>query len=180
MKANDLATEPTSHEPTAEVGDRSLLRPLLASAARAATADAELHGVFVGELVALQQDEDAAFVRCQAVDPVRALRARATVDLHGAYIGREVTLVFERGDATRPIVTGVLRGQPGWSLPELPAQVDADGERLIVQAKDQLVLRCGKASVTLTKAGKVLIEGTYLSSRSTGVNRIKGGSVQLN
>jgi hypothetical protein len=26
----------------------------------------------------------------------------------------------------------------------------------------------------------VLIEGTYVSSRSSGVNRVKGGSVQLN
>ena len=49
-----------------------------------------------------------------------------------------------------------------------------------IGALDQLVLRCGKASITLTKAGKVLIQGTYLSSRSSGVNRIKGGSVQLN
>jgi uncharacterized protein (DUF2345 family) len=65
---------------------------------------------------------------------------------------------------------------------EKPGQVevDADGERLIVTAKDRLVLRCGKASITLTKEGKVLVEGTYLSSRSSGVNRIKGGSVQLN
>jgi hypothetical protein len=58
--------------------------------------------------------------------------------------------------------------------------VDADGQRLIVSAKEQLVLRCGKASITLTKAGKVLIEGSYVLSRSTGVNRLKGGSVQLN
>jgi len=43
-----------------------------------------------------------------------------------------------------------------------------------------LVLRCGKVAITLTQAGKVLIEGTYLSSRSTEVNSIKGDSVQLN
>jgi hypothetical protein len=49
-----------------------------------------------------------------------------------------------------------------------------------VSAKERLVLRCGKASVTLTRAGKVIIEGSYVVSRSTGVNRIKGGSVQLN
>jgi hypothetical protein len=41
-------------------------------------------------------------------------------------------------------------------------------------------LRCGKSSITLTRAGKVLIEGEYISSRSSGVNRIKGGSIQLN
>jgi hypothetical protein len=59
-------------------------------------------------------------------------------------------------------------------------EIEADAERLIVSAKDQLVLRCGKASITLTKAGKVLIQGTYLSNQSSGVNRIKGGSVQIN
>ena len=41
------------------------------------------------------------------------------------------------------------------------------------------MLRCGKASITLTKAGKVLIEGTYLLNRSSGVNRIKGGSAPI-
>ncbi len=45
---------------------------------------------------------------------------------------------------------------------------------MLVSAKDELVLRCGKASITLTRAGKVLIQGSYVSSRSTGVNRVKG------
>ena len=47
-------------------------------------------------------------------------------------------------------------------------------------AKKQLVLRCGQASITLTEAGKVLIQGSYVSSRSSGINRVKGGSVQIN
>ena len=58
--------------------------------------------------------------------------------------------------------------------------MDVDGQRLVVTAKEQLVLRCGKASITLTSAGKVLVQGTYLSNRSTGVLRLKGGSVQIN
>ncbi|MGH8502231.1 MAG: DUF6484 domain-containing protein [Gammaproteobacteria bacterium] len=110
-----------------------------------------------------------------------AIEARATLDLHGAHIGREVVLAFENADPSRPIVLGCLqRGES--ELPEKPGQVevDADGERLVVTAREQLVLRCGQASITLTKAGKVLIQGTYLLSRSSGVNRIKGGSVQLN
>jgi len=111
-----------------------------------------------------------------------AVRARSVVDLHGAHIGRQVVLMFENADPARPIVIGVLRGAQGWPLPNAPAQVevDADGERMLVSAKDELVLRCGKASITLTRAGKVLIQGSYVSSRSTGVNRVKGGSVQLN
>jgi hypothetical protein len=47
-------------------------------------------------------------------------------------------------------------------------------------AREQLVLRCGAASITLTRDGKVLIQGAYVSHRSSGVMRIKGGSVQIN
>ena len=35
-------------------------------------------------------------------------------------------------------------------------------------------------NIMLTRAGKVLIRGAYLLSRSSGANRIKGGSVQIN
>jgi hypothetical protein len=90
--------------------------------------------------------------------------------------------MFESGDASWPIVMGVLRRDAGWPLAEPPAQVEVDvnGERMLVSAKEQLVLRCGKASITLTKAGKVVIDGRYVSSTASGVNRLKGGSVQLN
>lgn len=145
-------------------------------------ATAALAGVVTGELIALDEDGVTPLVRYDGQPGSAALRARTTVDLHGAHIGAGVLLLFERNDAARPIVIGVLRGRAGWPLPAPPAQVvvEADGERLVVTAREQLVLRCGKASVTLTKAGKVLIEGTYLLSRSSGVNKIKGGSVQLN
>ncbi len=98
------------------------------------------------------------------------------------HIGKEVALAFENGDIAKPIVIGVLRGNQGWPVDHRPdnVQIVADDERLIVTAKDQLVLRCGKASITLTKAGKVLIEGAYVSNHSSGVIRMKGGSVQLN
>ncbi|VAW71531.1 Mll2356 protein [hydrothermal vent metagenome] len=58
--------------------------------------------------------------------------------------------------------------------------VRLDGKRVILQGEEEIVLKCGDASITLTKAGKVLIRGKYLSSRSSGVNRIMGGSVQVN
>jgi hypothetical protein len=111
-----------------------------------------------------------------------AVAARSTVDLHGAHIGRRVVLVFEGGDPARPVVLGVLREGTGWPLEDRPGavSVDADGERLLVTAREQLVLRCGKASITLTATGKIIIRGAHVSSRSTGVNRILGGSVQIN
>lgn len=157
------------------------LQPLLQ--ARPAVLRSEpLPSVVVGELVALTDEGATALVLYPGQPGSAAVRARSVLDLHGAHIGRAVTLTFENGDAALPIVTGVLRPATGWPLAEVPAQVQVDGagERLVVSAKKELVLRCGKASITLTEAGKVLINGSYVSSRSTGVNRIKGGSVQLN
>jgi hypothetical protein len=154
--------------------ERLLLAPRTQPAASA------LPAVIVGELVAIADEGHTPLVCFEGQRGTAALCARSTVDLHGAHIGRSVTLVFEQGDPARPIVTGVLRGEA--EVPPALAQVeaDADGRRLLVAAKDQLVLRCGQASITLTREGQVLIEGRYVSSRSSGVNRIRGGSVQVN
>jgi len=48
-----------------------------------------------------------------------------------------------------------------------------------VSASEQLVLRCGAASLTLTAEGKALLRGAYVSSWSNGVNRIVGRTVRL-
>ena len=53
-------------------------------------------------------------------------------------------------------------------------------DELIVNAGKQLTIRCGESSITLTAAGKIILRGKYIVSRSSGVQRIKGGSVQIN
>ncbi len=90
--------------------------------------------------------------------------------------GDTVTVGFLGGDPARPVVLGKLRA------PRLrPAQGPAaPAEELLLEADRQLTLRCGKASLILTRSGKVLLRGAYVSSHSSGVNRIKGGSVQVN
>lgn len=55
-----------------------------------------------------------------------------------------------------------------------------DGRRVVIEACEELVLRCGKASIVLCKDGKLLLSGTYVRSQAQGVNRIQGGSVQIN
>jgi hypothetical protein len=139
-------------------------------------------GVVTGELVALATDGRTPLVTFPGQPTASAAAARSVVDLHGAHVGSAVVLLFDGGDPSKPIVMGVLRSDNGWPLSDRPGQVDVtpDGERLVVTAKEQLVLRCGKASITLTSDGKVMIDGAYVCSRSSGVNRIKGGSVQLN
>lgn len=55
-----------------------------------------------------------------------------------------------------------------------------DGKQLIMEGHEEIVLRCGEASITLSRNGKISIRGKYLLSRASGVNRILGGSVQVN
>jgi hypothetical protein len=98
-------------------------------------------------------------------------------------IGREAVLVFENSDPLKPVILGLLQPVTPIEHPNnasQPVSVSLDGEQLTLSAKNEIVLRCGKASITLTRAGKVLIRGAYLLSRSSGANRIKGGSVQIN
>ena len=169
-----------------EESGNDILRPLIerevTQVSRKVSSESMQTGIIVGELIGMMNECHTPFVCYPGQPGSAALQARTTVDLHGKHIGQQVVLMFEANDPTKPIIMGVLRETEGWPLDQRPDQVevDADGERMIVSAKEQLVLRCGKASITLTKAGKVIIKGSYVLSRSSGVNRIKGGSVQLN
>jgi hypothetical protein len=99
--------------------------------------------------------------------------------------GRAATIGFAEGDPNQPIILGLLQTDsatreqdqgsdtPWW-------KVEVKGTRIVLSAADEIVLRCGKSSVTLTSAGKVIIRGAHVVSRASGVNRIKGASVQIN
>jgi len=134
------------------------------------------------------------------------IEAISTVSILAQHIGRQVALLFSNADITKPVIVGLIHNplqeiidnyqsplsnedvelwQPLQSEkkskkdnPEFESRVD--GKRVVIEGKEEIVLRCGDASITLTKAGKILIRGKYLSNRSSGVNRIMGGSVQIN
>jgi hypothetical protein len=85
----------------------------------------------------------------------------------------QVVLVFERAEASLPIIVGVIAG----TAPVPP--VDKSGPRTI-SAEKELVLRCGKGSLTIRDDGNILIKGTNVTSRATDVHKIKGGAVRIN
>jgi hypothetical protein len=97
------------------------------------------------------------------------LFARALVAVGPQAVGREAAVVMMEGE---PLILGLI--QP------LVPEVEADGEKLVLEARREVTLRCGKASIHLTADGRVTIRGTQLLSRSDGPNRVQGASVQLN
>lgn len=110
--------------------------------------------------------------------------ARATVTLLRQHVGSDVVVLFDGGDVRRPIVIGVLQnslsGLTAAPVPEALVTAQVDDQKVILQAEREIVLKCGDASITLTRAGKVLIKGTYVLSRSSGYNKIKGAAVDIN
>jgi hypothetical protein len=132
------------------------------------------------------------------------LAARSVIPLHPTEVveaiaeRRGVMLSFEDNRPQAPIITGLLQplileveaDSPEFDQAELDQANQADGEapmlatvdgrRVEIEAADEIVLRCGEASIVLRRNGRVIIRGTYVETRSRGVNRIKGGSVQIN
>lgn len=140
-----------------------------------------INGVVIGKLVALtgQGEPLVNFASNHSGSP---LRAKTTVAVGRDTLGEEVLLVFEAANVLKPIIIGVIQSptMPDEKPQPKSVSVECDGERVIFSADKEIVLRCGEASITLTRAGKILLKGTYVLSRSSGVNRIKGGSVQIN
>ena len=136
--------------------------------------------------------------------------ALTTQEISNKHIGRKAALLFANGESMLPVIVGLIHDQLSDILdnfsvdesreisdtpfPEVTKeyvtssevnldnaeQVIVDGKQITIQGAEEITLRCGKASITLTKSGKILLRGTYLSNRSSGVNRILGGSVQIN
>lgn len=143
---------------------------------------AQIDGVVVGRLQGFQ-DQDLPLVDFAENPFPTPVLARTTVPLNLTDLEKEVVLQFENGHPHKPIILGLLLGEPGPKHKqehEVVPFVEVDGEKIVVNANREIVLRCGEASITLTRAGKVLIKGEYVVTHSKGANKIKGGSVQIN
>ena len=104
------------------------------------------------------------------------LVALSTIPLTAADAGTRVVVAYGDGDAARPIIIGRVHDRAAEGAPI----AKVDGERLVIRADREIELRCGDASLVLTRAGKVLIRGNYVLTRSRGANRIKGAYVDIN
>jgi hypothetical protein len=134
-------------------------------------------------------------------NPAPPVHARTTVQLSSAVIERAVAtsqgvlLVFENGDPALPIVVGLIQAPEASAFQALlvapreaaarpegkpPLEARLDGDRVVLEGKREVVLKCGDATLTLRRDGKVLIRGAYVETYSKGVNRIKGGAVKIN
>ncbi|MFP2933136.1 DUF6484 domain-containing protein [Pyxidicoccus sp. 3LG] len=109
--------------------------------------------------------------------------ARAASDRQGAI------LLFENGDPSLPLLVGLLQAPSHTplidaalerSLEDVPKEARVDGRKVVIEGRDEVVLRCGKATLTLRRDGQVLLRGVNIRTEAEEVQRIKGGKVQIN
>lgn len=140
----------------------------------------------VGTLVRID-DEGRPLVSFPGSQPVvaRVAFAGRSEDLVD---GAPVLLVFENGDESRPLILGPVRERckPPETTPLMEVgssarnEVIVDRRRLRFRASDQVVLQCGRGSITLSADGSVEIRATRIVSQSSGVHKIRGATVRIN
>ena len=120
----------------------------------------------------LALSSSGCFVMQREHEAVAAKAAEA--EQQAAAARTPAALVFEAGDPARPLIVGFVQAPGGGR------EARIDGKRVVLTGEEEVELRCGEASISLKKNGKLIIRGAYVETRAKGTNRIKGGSVQIN
>jgi len=96
------------------------------------------------------------------------------------------------GDRGRAVAVSVASGAPNANVllgfvwtPGEPAHastptVQADGQRVVIEAEHEMELRCGESAIVLTADGRIYLRGNYVTSHASATQRILGGSVHVN
>lgn len=128
-------------------------------------------GIVTGQIVSIEEDGEL-FIDYpgNTIGPTRAKTLARRVQA-----GATVLIVFERGNNELPIVLGVLHDgvQTRRKVLRLKAR------KIVLEADEELLLRCGESSVSATQ-GKIVLKGRDLVSRAARINKVRGATVLIN
>lgn len=152
-----------------------------------------LLGPHVGRLVGVQ---DGAALVDFPENRRGPLVARSTLALSETQLQQSarrrqaVVLMFEKGDPGAPLLMGLIDEPSATphidavleqrSLDAVPTEARVDGQTVTLEGRQEVVLKCGKASITLRRNGQILLKGVNIRTEAEGTQQIKGGKVQIN
>lgn len=173
-----MKTDAGAHQPDEAVAPEQTLDHLLRRS-RHPVAPKRADGMAIGRLSQVDETGDIR-VDIDAFG-LASLHARAMITLTGEHVGQPVVLGFESSDPQRPIVLGLLLTPVEQVSPD-PASpgVHRVRRRCVVNAEEELELRCGDAVILLEADGHITIRGVSITSHASAVQRLRGGSVQIN
>jgi hypothetical protein len=135
-------------------------------------------GYVVGWITALGED---GLIRVEAPSlGDLPLMARSMCPMTVEQVGAQCILSFELGDPRRPLVMGLLQDPVIVLGTQGTTAVIQDAESVRVYATQEIHLHCGKATLRMTRDGRIELRGTTVVSHASGLNRIRGGVVKLN
>jgi hypothetical protein len=97
--------------------------------------------------------------------------------------GRSILLGFLDGRADSPVIMSLASvAEPARPAAGPVAEVVIDGESStrVIEAREELLLRCGEATISLRADGTIKILGRDVTSWARRRQRIRGGSVAIN
>jgi hypothetical protein len=101
-------------------------------------------------------------VKLEQVDPTRLVGASVLVALDSAPDGVPIIIGL--------VSETIFEGEPS----------TGESDVSIIEAKNELRLRCGKSTLVLRRDGTVLVKGRKITSRAAEANKIKGATINLN
>lgn len=164
-----------------------LLDTLLAKDAAPARTQALVHGVVMATLLEILPDGKVRIA--VPSHGIADMRATPVCALQALCEGTLVAVMFEQGDTTRALLIGPMAGveasagiaTPGVATPTGSGrEAVIDEQRILIEADQEIELRCGEAAIILTADGRILLRGSYISSHASATQRIRGGAVQIN
>lgn len=173
MKSPTAPRTATHTLPETQTLEQILRQPL----AKASPPPERAEGIIIGRLEALDEDGTPT-VRIDSWG-LRGLKAGTLAALDAGRLGQSVALGFEAGDPRRPLILGFLLS-PETPATAPPLEARLDQKRVVLEAEQEIELRCGESAIILTADGRVTIRGTYVTSQASATQRILGGSVNLN
>ena len=138
-------------------------------------------GILIGTIVEIHP---SGLPVIEIMDPAYAsdkpILAQAICSLAVLKVGRQCAVSLTAGEKPTAIVLGQLQSTV-FGVSDSAEIIVSDTEgKIDIQADSEINLRCGKATLRMTAAGLVEIRGEKVVSHSSGLNRIRGGSVKLN
>jgi hypothetical protein len=92
--------------------------------------------------------------------------------IEDAAVHKDAVLV-EVGDDGQPLIVGVVQTHR-------PREIHVTGEKIVIDASREVLLRAGRAALRLREDGDVELVGSRISAASRGLFRIVGRILRLN
>jgi hypothetical protein len=101
-------------------------------------------------------------------------------------VGTQVLFLCEDRKCSKAILIGVLVNvepmlrERTFETATRTTCAQLDGQRIVLEAEQEIVLRCGKGSLTLTADGRIVMKGVEITSRAQRTHKIRGAVVNIN